>query len=112
MPLAQLLVSGLLYQYYLRVCTAVGDGQAARRESEAGTIRTVDLLDVGITFGVLDSIFDLVGQRDSDAPRAFADRLRELLSESLGADDPRIFRDGTFFEADWPYEPEMRPSRS
>ena len=117
-PLDEDLRSELVYRYYVYVCAAVGDDQISRRDSgsDVGSFRTVELPDAGITFGVLDSIYELVdstggdGADDPDALRRFERAIDNILeSLDLGDRDSRdqgMFRDGTFFQADWTYEPE------
>ena len=108
-PLDGLLRSTLLYQCYSRVCTAVGNDPTSPRESDAANFRTVELPDVGITFGVLDSIYELVAETRPDERadpvelQRFMENLDDILA-SLDTSDARIFSDGTFFEADWPLQ--------
>ena len=117
-----------LYRCYLYACAAVGGDQTRSRESgsDAGPFRTVELPDTGITFGVLDSIyalFERTGRDDPDAPddgddpdvlQGFAGEIDRIL-RSLNLGDPGsrnqesrdqgMFPDGTFFQADWSFEP-------
>jgi len=112
-PLDANLRSPLVYLYYRHVCSAVGDAQITRRDSgsDAGSYRTVEL--PGITFGVLDSIYELVDETGWNAPDdpdllGFAGEVDSILTSldlrDRDSRDQGMFRDGTFFRADWNFE--------
>ncbi len=118
-PLDANMRSELLYRYYSYTCAAVGYDQRTLRNLDAGSFQTVEL--PGITFGVLDSIFELVERtgsvdpNDLDALQGFAGEIDDILgSLDLGDLDSRdqdarnegMFRDGTVFQAAWHVETE------
>lgn len=73
-------------------------------------LRVLGLPDIGLSFGMLAEVHNLVedlllmDDEDSGALVDFADNIRSELSSATFLDaltDPRLFRDGTFFQADW-----------